>query len=127
MRPGFTERLLARLAINIGAFFAAVEILPQIHSEAWEVTLLLGAAFALTTIILLPILSLIINLMSALTAAIYTIALNTGLLFAAETLADEIGVGFDIERSWWGLLGAFIISVIALIANAFFRQFVRGL
>lgn len=113
--------------VNIAAFMAAVIFLHGIYSEAWQLTLGLACAFAFVSIILLPVVSALMGMMSIITMFFYAIGVNTGLLYAAEKLAQELNMDFVIEEVWWGVAGGAIITAIVLIATGLLRQVVRGL
>jgi len=121
------QRFVARLIVNAGAFYAATEIAPGTHNGGWEDTLFLAIVFAIISICILPIISAITSVISTLTLGLYIVAINLGLLYAMQALAIVIDMDYVINRSYWALLGAFIISSIVFVCNVALRRNIVGI
>jgi len=127
MQLRVVQRFVVRLIVNTVAFYAAAEITPGTHNEGWESTLFLAIIFAIISICILPIISAITFLISTLTLGLYVVAINLGLLYAMQAFAIVIDMDYVIDKSYWALLGAFIISVIVFICNVILRRKIVGL
>lgn len=121
------QRFIARLIINTGAFYTATELTPSTHNEGWLSTLFLAIIFALISIIIMPIVSAITSVISTLTLGLYVVAINLGLLYAMQALAIVIDIDYVIDKSYWALLGAFIISSIVFVCNVILRRKIVGI
>jgi uncharacterized membrane protein YvlD (DUF360 family) len=121
------QRFVVRLVVNSGAFYAATEITPSTHNGGWEDTLFLAIIFAIISICILPIKSAISTVISILTQGLYVIAINLGLLYAMQALATVLDMDYVIDKSYWALLGAFIISGIVFICTVIFRRTIIGI
>lgn len=75
----------------------------------------------------MPIVSAITSVISTLTLGLYVVAINLGLLYAMQALAIVIDIDYVIDKSYWALLGAFIISSIVFVCNVILRRKIVGI
>lgn len=120
-------RFLVRLIIHGGAFYAGTMAITDLESEGWEITLFFAGLYGLAMIALHPLITLIARFTSEVVLVPFMIGFNLLMLYAAEAIAEQLEFTFTLGEAYWAALGAFVITVIALIGTSILRNLIRGL
>jgi putative membrane protein len=126
--------LLVKVLINAVGFYAAVQIVPQIHFPAaedlstlgdnWWKLLLVALIIALINTYLKPILRILSFPITLLTMGLFALVLNAILLLVVAFISAQLHLGFTIDKfppdltadAFVGaFLGAIVISIVATL------------
>ncbi|NJM07937.1 phage holin family protein [Candidatus Gracilibacteria bacterium] len=112
------RRLLLRWLIMSIAIFAAITLVPGIEyvGPGWQVG---GVAVivGLLNILLRPLLYLLTCSLVILTAGLFGLVINAGLLLLAAEIASWFNIQFTIDGFWPAFWGALVISLVSLALN----------
>jgi putative membrane protein len=118
------NRFLIRWAINAIALYVAVSVVPGIslQSSNWLALVWLALIFGVINAFLGPLLKLLTCPLILLTLGLFTLIINTLLLYLAGYVGSAFGVGFTIDSFWYALLASLVISVVSIVLSLFFRD-----
>jgi putative membrane protein len=116
-------RLLLRLAVNAIALWVAIRLVDGIgHTgPAWSL-LMIALVFGLVNALVRPFLLLLTCPFILLTLGLFTLIVNTLMLWLTAQLSELLGLGLRIEGFWPTFWGALIISVVSGIINLLVRD-----
>jgi len=116
--------LILRWAINAVALYAAIAIVPglQTANPNWQAYIWLALIFGLINALVRPILKLLTCPLLLLTLGLFTLIINTGMLYLTSRVGQIFGIGLSIESFGAAFLGALIISLISLVLTMFVRE-----
>jgi putative membrane protein len=116
--------LILRWAINAVALYAAIAIVPglQTANQNWQAYIWLALIFGLVNALVRPILKFLTCPLILLTLGLFTLVINTGMLYLTSRVGDFFGIGLSIENFLSAFLGAIVISVISLVLTVFVRE-----
>jgi len=122
------NRLILRWAINVVGLYAAIALVPGLQPENPDYVAYLGLAliFALVNALVRPILKLLTCPLILLTLGLFTLVINTGLLYLTAYLGAFFNAGIFIENFWSAFLGALIISIVSIVLTMFVRDELEG-
>ena len=90
-------------------------LLPGIQvSSDFVALLMVSAVLGFLLAILKPILMLLTCPLVVLTLGLFTLVINTSMLYLTQALTNG---KFHIDNFWWALLASIIIGVVAMILN----------
>ena len=120
-------KFVFRWAINAAALYAAIWVVPGIeYGGKWMGILWLALIIGLLNALVRPLLKFLTCPLIILTLGLFTLVINTGMLW----LTSKIGASFDIPLSidgfWSALLGSLVISVVSVILSVIFRDELKG-
>lgn len=118
------NRFLIRWAINAVALYVAVAVVPGIsaHSDSWLSFVWLALIFGVVNALFGPLLKLLTCPLILLTLGLFTLIINTVLLYLAVSIGSFFGVEFTISSFWAGLLGSVVISVVSIVLTLVFHD-----
>ena len=116
--------LILRWAINAVALYAAIAIVPGLQADNpnWQAYIWLALIFGLINASVRPILKLLTCPLILLTLGLFTLVINTGMLYLTSSVGDFFGIGLSIESFWAAFLGALVISIISMVLTLFVRE-----
>ncbi len=116
--------LILRWAINAVALYAAIAIVPGLEAgnPNWQAYIWLALIFGLVNALVRPFLKLLTCPLIILTLGLFTLVINTGLLYLTSAVGEVFGVGLNIASFGAAFLGALVISIISLILTMFIRE-----
>lgn len=116
--------LILRWAINAVALYAAIAIVPglQAANPNWQAYIWLALIFGLINALVRPLLKLLTCPLILLTLGLFTLIINTGMLYLTSRIGQIFGIGLSIDNFWAAFLGALVISLISLVLTMFVRE-----
>jgi len=120
--------MLIRFLASAIALAVATWVVPGISisnpdMEAEVLTLLAVAAiFGLVNSIVKPLFKLVTAPVIFVTLGLFLLVINAVLLMLVSWLAEELGLAWHVADWGAAFLGAFIVSVVSFIVNAFFGK-----
>ena len=111
-------KLLARLLINAGALWVAVQIVPGISYVGNPVLLLLVAlVVGIVNTIIKPIVTLLSLPAVLLTLGLFLLVINACMLWLTSWLSAHFGLGFHVEGFAPAFLGAIVVGLVAWLLS----------
>ena len=109
--------LILRWAINAVALYAAIALVPglQTQNPDWQAYVWLALIVGLINALVRPILKFLTCPLILLTLGLFTLVINTGLLYLTSSVGSAFGIGLEISNFWAAFLGALVISIISLV------------
>jgi putative membrane protein len=103
---------------------ARIDLTDETLSAPWFGTLLLVAAiFGIVNAVLQPIIKKVGCAAYAFTLGLIAIVVNGALLMLTAWIAEQFGIGFEIENFWpSAVLGALVIGVVSWLLNRFVKD-----
>lgn len=111
------RRLLLRLLINTLGLFMAVMLVPGVaFSGPWWHLALVGAIFGVINALLRPLLTLLTCPLVLLTLGFFALVINGLLFWITASLAESLGIAFQVRGFWSAFLGALVAGLVSLLA-----------
>jgi len=112
-------KLLLRLVINMLALYAAVALVPGIHSQSenWLSFIWLALIFGLINALLRPLLMILTCPLIILTLGLGTLLINTLLFYMAGAIGQAFNVGFTVAGFWPAFWGALVVSIVSMLLS----------
>lgn len=118
--------LIIRIAVNSLAIWLTTLILPGLEivhqtDEGWKqvgVVLVVGLIFTILNAIVKPIIQFFSIPFLLLTFGLFAFVINAIMLLLTDWVSGLIGWGLSVENFGWALLGAIVISLIAMVLNS---------
>ena len=116
--------MIIRWAINAVALYAAIALVPGLTPENpnWVAYIWMALIFGLVNALVRPILQLLTCPLILLTLGLFTLVINTLMLYVTSYVGDLFGVGLAIDGFLSAFLGAVIISVISLVLTTLVKD-----
>ena len=110
-----------RLIVNAIAIAVTAWLLPGITVGGNQVVtiLLVALIFALVNAIIKPIFSFLTCGLYVVTLGLFTFIANALMLLATSSVAEWVGLQFDVDGFWTAVVGALIISVVSFCLSLF--------
>jgi putative membrane protein len=102
-----------RWIISTVAVLVAAKILPGIHYDHWTDLLVATLVLGILNTVLRPLLLLLSLPLLIFTLGLFTLIINSGLLYLVHLLLP----GFHVEGFWSAFFGALVISVVSIFLN----------
>ncbi|TET85429.1 MAG: phage holin family protein [Anaerolineales bacterium] len=122
------ERLILRWVINAAALYLAVGTgwISGIHAEnttGWAI-MAMALVFTVVNVLLRPLLKILTCPLILLTLGLFTLVINTFLLWLTGLIGNLFsgGFGFTIDNIGWAFLGALVVSVVNTVLTLLFRE-----
>ena len=117
-------KLILRLALNAGAVFLAVYLIPGLvpQNDVWWAYVIFGLVLGLLNGLLKPLLKLLTCPLILLTLGLFNLVINTIMLYAANWIGSMFDSGLYIDSFWSALLGAIIISVVNILFDGLIKD-----
>jgi putative membrane protein len=101
--------------VNIVALVAVINVVPGIHSDRLEATIVAALILGLINAFLRPLVIIFTLPLTILTLGLFTLFINGFMLY----LVSKIVEGFNITGFWSAFWGALCFSVISFLLNIF--------
>jgi putative membrane protein len=103
--------------VNTVGLIVTAHIVPGIHIADYRTAILAALILALLNVFIKPFLIIVTLPINILSLGVFTLFINTFLLYAASGLVS----GFIISGFWSAFLGALCLSVVSALLNTFIR------
>jgi putative membrane protein len=122
------NKFFLRWVINTIALYIAIVIVPglQPENDNWFFYIWLALIFGLVNALLRPLLKILTCPLILVTLGLFTLVINTILLYITDWIGTFFGVGLYIQNFWSAFLGALIVSVISVVLAFFVRDELEG-
>ena len=113
------DRLL-QIAVNAGALYVAVLIVPGLDftaGEDWWKFLLVAVAFSLVNSYVRPVLRILTFPISIMTLGLFLLVINALMLLLVGAISDQLQLGFSVADFWAALLGAVVVAIVGWILS----------
>lgn len=115
------DKLIVRLLVNAAALIVADYLLKGIAFENWLDILLTALVFGVVNAIIRPLVQFATCLINAITLGLFTLIINTLMLWLTYVAARWVGIGFYVNSFLDAFLGALIISLVSFFLTRFIR------
>ena len=113
--------LIRWLMLSLAVWVAAI-IVPGIHLEGWQSTLIVAAILGLLNTYVKPILFLLSLPFTIITLGLFLVVLNALMLGLADLVANiSSDIRFDVDGIWAAIFGALIISFVNVVLSIFIK------
>jgi len=122
-------KLILRWAINTVALFLAVIIVPGIDLYSdWVSIIWLALIFGLVNALLRPLLKLLTCPLIVLTLGLFTLLINTFLLWLTAMIGQSFGIGLEIAEPVFlnSLLGALVVTAVSIVLSLILKDELKG-
>jgi putative membrane protein len=112
--------LLARLAVNAVALYAAAQLVPGVsftRANDWQTVILVALIFGVVNALIKPLTLAVTCLINVVTLGLFTLVVNAGMLWLTSEAASSLGLGFHVDGFVAALLGALVISLVSLVLS----------
>jgi len=110
--------LVLRIMINAMAIAIAVKIVDGIiFTGEWWKMLVVGAVFGVINSFLKPLVTFLTLPLIILSLGLFTLIVNTLMLFITALLSQPLNLGLQIQGFWPAFKGALIISIVSMILS----------
>jgi putative membrane protein len=116
--------LIMRWTINAVALYAAIAIVPGLSTgnPDWQAYIWMALIFGLINALVRPILKFLTCPLILLTLGLFTLVINTGMLYLTSSIGSNFNLDLSIDSFWAAFLGALVISVISTVLSIFIRE-----
>jgi putative membrane protein len=118
-------RLLARLAVNAFALWAAIELVSGLQYEGTTASLVIIALiFGIVNALVRPVIMLLTCPLIILTLGLFVLVINTIMLSLTTWLAgpNVLDLGLYTDGFWSTFLGALVISIVSGVINLMIKD-----
>lgn len=121
--PSLSERLISfgiRWLILAAAVWVASELVPGIHLQGWENTVIVALVLGILNMAIKPVLVAISLPITVLTLGLFLLVINAAMLALTAWIAGQIeGLEFSIDDFWAAFFGAAIVSLVSFVLGLF--------
>jgi putative membrane protein len=122
------NKFLLRTIVNGTALYIAISVVdglslqnPEIISYVW-----LALIFGLVNSLIRPLLKFLSCAVIFLTLGLFTLVINTGMLYVTSIVGGNFGFGINIEGFGSAFFGAIIISIVSMFFNIILKDELKG-
>jgi len=120
-------KFILRWAINAVGLYVAVMVVQGIDFTGnWLNLIWLALIFGLLNALLRPLLSILTCPLIILTLGLFTLVLNTFMLWLTSRIGESFNLGLTVSGFWPAFLGALVISVVSIILSLVLRDEMKG-
>jgi putative membrane protein len=120
-------KFILRWMINIVAIYVAILIVPGINLQSGLVSVLwLALIFGLINAFVRPLLTLLTCPLILLTLGLFTLLINTFLLWLTSQVGHAFGIDLVIAGFWPAFLGGLVISIVSVVMSLILRDELKG-
>lgn len=122
-------KFILRLLINAIALYLAVLIVPGIDLRSGMVSLVwLALIFGVINALFRPLLKFLTCPLIILTLGLFTLVINTFLLWLTSVVGQWFGIALVIgDPVWWNaFLGGLIVSVVSVVMTMILKDELKG-
>ncbi len=120
-------KFILRWAINAAAIFLAIRFVPGIHLQSgWVSVIWLALIFGLVNAFLRPLLQLLTCPLIILTLGLFTLVINTFLLWLTGQIGQFFGIGITMDGFWPAFLGGVVVTVVSVVLTLLLKDEMRS-
>ena len=119
-------RLILRWAINAVALWVAITFIPGIHAQGGWISLLgLALIFGFVNALFRPLLKFLTCPLIILTLGLFTLLINTFLLWLTSQIGQIFNIHLVIAGLWPAILGGVVVTVVSVVLSLLLRDELR--
>ncbi len=119
-------RFILRWAINAAAIFLAIRFVPGITLQSgWLSVIWLALIFGLVNAFVGPLIKLLTCPLIILTLGLFTLLINTFLLWLTGQIGYIFGIGLTLSGLWPALLGGIIVTIVSVVLTMILHDEMR--
>ncbi len=116
-------KFILRWAINAVAIFLAIRFVPGIHLQSgWVSVIWLALIFGLVNAFVRPVLKLLTCPLIILTLGLFTLVINTFLLWLTGQIGQFFGIGITMDGFWPAFLGGVVVTVVSVVLTLILKD-----
>ncbi len=120
-------KFILRWAINAVAIFLAIRFVPGIHLQSgWVSVIWLALIFGLVNAFVRPLLKLLTCPLIILTLGLFTLLINTFLLWLTGQIGQFFGIGITMDGFWPAFLGGVVVTVVSVVLTLLLKDEMRA-
>jgi putative membrane protein len=121
------NRFILRWVINSVALFAAISLVPglALHSTRmpdWVALAILALIFGFLNALLRPLLMLLTCPLIILTLGLFTLLINTAMIYLTSWIGGLFGINLIIDGLWPAFLAALVVSIVSILLSLVFND-----
>ena len=118
----FIQWLVIVIALYVANLLLPENLMSVQGTDAWLAFTVMAAVLGLVNIFIRPILKFLSCGLIVITLGLFTLVINTFLLWFSSWLCQQMGIGFYVQFPWGAFLGSIIVSVVSFVFNLFIRD-----
>ncbi len=119
-------RFILRWVINTAALFLAIFFVPGISLQSgWTSVIWLALIFGLVNAVIRPLLKLLTCPLIILTLGLFTLLINTFMLWLTSQIGQVFGMHLVIAGFWPAFLGGVVVTVVSVVLSLLLRDELR--
>ncbi len=123
---GSIRVFIVKTLVNAAALWVAAWLVPGIEfgrgaqwTQTFTTVVLVALVFGVVNAVIKPVLSFFTLPLVWLTLGLFTIVINALMLALTSWLSGRLGLAFTVDEFFWdAVLGAVLVSVVAMILHA---------
>ncbi len=120
-------KFILRWAINAVAIFLAIRFVPGIHLQSgWVSVIWLALIFGLVNAFVRPLLKLLTCPLIILTLGLFTLLINTFLLWLTGQIGQFFGIGITMDGFWPAFFGGVVVTVVSVVLTLLLKDEMRS-
>ncbi len=120
-------KFILRWAINAAAIFLAIRFVPGIHLQSgWVSVIWLALIFGLVNAFVRPGLKLLTCPLIILTLGLFTLIINTFMLWLTGQIGQFFGIGITMDGFWPAFLGGVVVTVVSVVLTLLLKDEMRS-
>lgn len=125
------NRFVLRWIINAAALFAAITLVPGLALQStrmpdWVALAILALIFGFLNALLRPLLMLLTCPLIILTLGLFTLFINTAMLYVTSWVGGLFGIDLVIDGFWPAFLAALVVSAVSILGSLLFKDDMKG-
>jgi putative membrane protein len=118
----FIQWFVIVIALYVANLLLPENLMSVQGTDAWLAFTVMAAVLGLVNIFIRPILKFLSCGLIVITLGLFTLVINTFLLWFSSWLCQQMGIGFYVQFPWGAFLGSIIVSVVSFVFNLFIRD-----
>jgi putative membrane protein len=120
-------KFILRWMINVVAIYLVILIVPGIHLQSgWVSVLWLALILGLINAFVRPLLKLLTCPLIFLTLGLFTLLINTFLLWLTSQIGQAFGINMVIDGFWPAFLGGLVVTAVSVVMSLILRDELKG-
>ncbi len=120
-------KFILRWAINAVAIFLAIRFVPGIHLQSgWVSVIWLALIFGLVNAVVRPVLQILTCPLIILTLGLFTLLINTLMLWLTGQIGQYFGIGITMDGFWPAFLGGVVVTVVSVVLTLLLKDEMRS-
>lgn len=120
-------KFILRWVINAVAIFLAIRFVPGIHLQSgWVSVIWLALIFGLVNAFVRPVLKFLTCPLIVLTLGLFTLLINTFLLWLTGQIGGVFGIGIRMDGFWPAFLGGLVVTAVSVVLTLLLKDEMRS-